>query len=434
MVIEIFVADLVRNKQMLPGEILFTFTYPLRGTSDGSTQKYENAIGEALIRSKKDLGYELTLNNNKKWKLYSESHAAAEVTGPGHSLLIKLVADLGGGTLDTFISTTGADQKDERFKKVVTDSIRLGGDLLLDILAKEREKYLPKGQEKGWGDDEVKCMKNLRAWMRSMGAANLFAVRPTGLQAPGLGLRGFDDAKDSGEARELIERYFRLITDFLARSVVAYVVGDVWPKLTSKDEKKRLKVCIRLQGNGWRLWYDSSNYSEIQKIMSQWIEERTNQLWESANTLPELLHRKDRLWHEDTINNVHESPKSDPICGVIGEKSMDSGQVLKNSYKYTLCKIWLRREGKEDAYEEWYDPIPLRDAKDAKLEVMKFDPALCIHSLRDPREAIEIIGNKRMRTINGMIEREKTSDNKGVHVPIAAIIWENVFQSIEFKE
>ena len=433
MAIEIFVADMVRSKQRLPREIQFTFTYPLRGTSDGSTAKFERAIKNALVRSKEDLGYKLTdPNNGKEWKLYSESHAAADATGKGTFGEVKLVADLGGGTLDTFISTEPKDENDIRFKKVVADSARLGGDLLLGIFAEERENYLPKGSDKGWGENKETCMENLRAWMRSEGSTNLFAVHPTGHHAEGLGLRGFDNSKDSQEARELIERYFRLITDFLARSIVAYVSKDVLPNLSAEEQKKNLELCVRLQGNGWRLWYASSSYAEIQKKMGQWIKIRADQLWGNVGDQFQSIGGED-LWHEDTSKADNSNPKLDPICEALRKSDMDAVQVIKNSYKFPLCRVTLQRTGRPDEYMNWFDEIPSKIAKDKELEIKNFDPALCFHSRENSDMEIEIVGDKPMSNINKMIKREKTADDAGVHVPIAAIIWENVFRSPEFK-
>ena len=152
---------------------------------------------------------------------YDESRAARGGTKRVGD--VSVVADLGGGTLDLFISAEDAPGADFR---EVADSVRLGANLLLRKLAAMPERFLPSAG--GWSFDDVEeCEKQLRGWMRARGSNALFGVGQHGTVAKALNLRGFEHSAEAQEARALITRYFRLLVDYVARNVVAYL-GTHW--------------------------------------------------------------------------------------------------------------------------------------------------------------------------------------------------------------
>ena len=341
MALEIFVADIARGRKSLPAEIQFTFTYPLRGTTTSSsgswiTEKYKKTINNVLKSSKKNLGYEVT-----KEGLYSESHAAAGTMGTGKPFEVKLVADLGGGTLDIFISTSDIpdndDERPPRFEKEAADSVRIGADLLLDILSKGGENYLPR--DGTWGKNDITRFRNLRAWMRSEGAYKLFYPRYTNWKSEDLGLTGFGKSGNANKARRLIDGYFRLIADFMARSLVAYVKKDVWDRYVSNQQEGRLeqhefektKLIVQLQGNGWLLWYGSDNYDVIQRTIVGWVRERADRLWgEADKDMDAQLSKFKDLW--GPLNKSSDKHKLAPILNAVGE----SKDPIEEKERYTF--------------------------------------------------------------------------------------------------
>ncbi len=421
MVLEIFIAEVARDRQRLPSEIEFTFTYPLRGNSDGSTDRFEKTIKEKVLRySEVGLGCKL---NRDHLSLYSESHSAADLIGTKTPFEVKLVADLGGGTLDIFISTSDVKERDSRFVKQVADSAKLGANNLLKILVEGRDIYLPK--EEGW-QDYNSALPNLHAWMRSEGSSRLFKMVNTENE----GLRGFQDKKDSNNARALIERYFRLIVDFLARSLVAYVVRYVWPKLELPDEQAKLKLIVQLRGNGWRLWYDSPDYHVIQRTMVKWIKERADELWKDVDFDEQISALRD-LW-DDEESVPQSDPKLAPICNAVG-KSMNPNEAEENSYKFPLSKVRLLAREKDDDEKCWSDSLPFEGVpSNYSLRIREFSPPLSVHPPHDTQELVTKLENERMNEINKIIS-EEVRDTAGVDAPIAAAIWENMLRSAKFK-
>ncbi len=431
MAIEILVADVVRDRGKLPTKIQFTFTYPLRGVSSGDTERYENSIRETLECSRRDMGYEVIQGQGL---LYSESHTAADAVGAGRAFEVKLVADLSGETLDTYISTSDVSDKHNRFKEKVADSARLGTDILLKILAGGREKYLP-GTDRGWGKDDITCFQNLRDWVRSEGADKLFG-NYSNWEAKGIGLRGFEDLRFANDSRILIDRYFRVIADFLARSLVAYTKKYIWNRYLSNEivrhEFEDIKLIISPVGNGWHLWYGNSEYDEIQQTIVGWIRERAKWLWERADVSmcdqPSIL---EDLWHESDRNSIS---KVYPICNAVGKNH--NPYEISDIHKFPLSKVILRCEGEQDKTVDWFETLPFRVKypETIKIEVVRFDPPLCIDSLEDSDSSIEMIEDQCMKSINDGLEDEKLVIHETIDTPVAALIWENLLRSSRFQD
>jgi len=428
MAIEIFVAEIIRDKQEFPNEIQFTFTYPLRGTSDGSTDRYKGVISQGVFPNcEASLG--CTLDPEQGLSLFSESHAAAGGVGTGNPYEVKLVADLGGGTLDIFISTTDIheDISKSRFTKQVADSAKLGANLLLNILAEGRNVYLP--EEPEWKDNFDTAYLNLCAWMRSKGSAQLFNF--AGKELSSLNLKGFKVKKSANKSRILIDRYFRLLVDFMTRNLVAYVAGDVLNKLKI-EEINELKLIVQLQGNGWRLWYGSADYNEIHQQILHWIIERANQLWMETDLSDTDFSTQKDLW-DDEDQNLGQDPKTGPICNAVGE-SMNPDGVQLHCYKFPLSRVILHtKEGPTE--RNWFDRLPFENVSvGSSLRIKEFDPPLCIHSLTNSHKSISKIENKLIRNINDEISDPTLPSSGKIEAPIAALIWEQILDSSEFQK
>ena len=428
MAVEIFVADIVKKTGTLPKEIITTFTYPLRGTITQATDNYEKVIRRLLEASTHDLGVSFSLCENRG--MYSESHAASDSVGDGIPINVKLVADLGGGTLDILISTYDipSERENNRFDEV-EDSVQIGSDLLLGVLAGNPTSYLPKGKDRGW--EMENAFEQLRAWMRSVGSEKLFGMDSRNWHDSNLKLTGFQRRQDGNHARELINRYFRIITDFLARYLVAYVARDVLPELKTESDRNRLKLLVNLRGNGWRLWHGSRNYRDIQQKMEALVQERAAQLWTEAGLADAL---PDSVWHSADL--IHQnSPKLAPILKAVGQ-NMDPELARKGSHRFPLSKVAVLRRGQDDKQFNWFEKSPFRGVSaDDSLHVDDFDPPLVVHDpkSRDPLKKIE---DELMKTINNSISgnqavRDPLSNT--IDAPIAVLIWENLLKSDKFR-
>ena len=436
MAIEIFLADIVKHEGNLPTKIEVTFTYPLRGTTTQATRNYGTIVREVLEVCESDLGSKFSLTgkdseDSRDKGLYSESHAAYDSIGDGAPIEVKLVADLGGGTLDILIATHDIPiykSKSRGFGEVA-ESVKMGSDLLLKVLADTSEKYLPK--DGGWEPD--KAFEQLRAWMRSIGSEKLFGTQSRNWSARDLKLQGFENPKDANEARELINRYFRLITDFLARNLVAYVAKNVLSVLEkSESDLQKLKLIVHLQGNGWRLWYGSRDYEKIQQEMEARVKNRAARLWEEVGIRGILL---DEVWHEPTLSK-QSPPKLGPIKHALG-RTMSPEKALARSQRFPLCDVLLLSRGRaEDKRKNWHDRLPFEGVSRAAVSlcINEFYPPLIIHSPINA-EGVKRIEDALIKKINDSISGdEATWSQNTVDVPIAALIWENVLKSAEFQE
>ena len=120
MAIELVMADVVRRLHRVPSRVDCTFTYPLR-SSPAQVDSYERTLRRAMDSGTRSLGCRLGLTD--AIGIYNESSAAKG--GTRRFGEVCLVGDLGGGTLDLFISAYGAPGVD--FEEVA-DGAKIGGD------------------------------------------------------------------------------------------------------------------------------------------------------------------------------------------------------------------------------------------------------------------------------------------------------------------
>jgi len=435
MAIEVFLAHEIYKRKGLPTSIQFTFTYPIRGISTQEVQNFQDSIKKLEGSMPESLGN--TILNSY---YYSESHAAQDITGAKKGLDVKLVADLGGGTLDVFVSADS--NKGLKFDEVA-DSIMLGGNHLLKIMEKDPDKYLPTG----WGpgvDDQIaelsgwSTFEKLRAWMRLEGASKLLGEKfSQGYESRHLkGLRGFPKTSaTAANARDLVDRYFGLITDFLARNIVAYV-KNVLPKIKDGYPKhlEEIKLYVKIQGNGWRLWYDESEYEDIQKEVEKWVRIRAKQLCENDDF---WVDGKDDLWEE---SDTSPDPKHEQVKKALG-KNMPPGKVLDKIHRHPLIDLSLRYSSvnQEDEPKNWFSPLPFEIGKSKskpKPILKEFNPPLCI-DIPDEGQPInsEIlsINNTLMLGIRGDFDEKSTLVAGKLSVPVE-LVWETVLKSEEIEK
>ncbi|MCY4001520.1 MAG: hypothetical protein OXF84_12050 [Bacteroidetes bacterium] len=430
MAIEIFVADIVKGKaDKLPSKIDATFTYPLRGTFTQATSNYEDIIKKVIEHAHKDLGIAFSLENGRG--MYSESHAAFDSVGNGVPINVKLVADLGGGTLDILIRTYDipVERSNDRFKEVA-DSVKIGSDLMLKVLAENSMSYLPKGDDRGWERNPEKAFEQLRAWMRAVGSDKLFGKGTQDWHAPELKLRGFEKSRDGNDGREIINRYFRIIVDFLARYMVAYVANDVWPILKSDSDRVKLKLLVNLRGNGWRLYHSSRDYQAIQQSMEKLVQIRAQELWAESGISDPL---PDDVWHTADLS-LENSPKLVPIKKALG-KNMDPVKARHNSHRYPLSNVMIYGREQADTQRNWNEKLPFEGVSETdSLHIEKFDPPLVVKA-SGSGEPLSKLEDPLMKEINDRISGgQVVRDGNTVDAPIALLIWENLLNSDKFRK
>ncbi|MCY4171323.1 MAG: hypothetical protein OXF08_06945 [Bacteroidetes bacterium] len=432
MAIEIFVADIVKGKsKKLPSKIDATFTYPLRGTFTQATSNYEDIINKVIEYAHKDLGVAFSLKNGRG--MYSESHAAFDSVGDGIPINVKLVADLGGGTLDILIRTYDIpiELGNDRFKEVA-DSVKIGSDLMLKVLAENPNSYLPRGDDRGWDLDPEKAFEQLRAWMRAVGSDKLFGKETEDWHAPDLKLRGFEKSRDGNNGREIINRYFRIIVDFLARYLVAYVANDVWPILKSDSDQAKLKLLVNLRGNGWRLYHGSRDYQAIQQAMEKLVQSRAQELWSDSGISDPL---PNEVWHTADLSHEN-SPKLVPIKKALG-KNMDPVKARNNSHRYPLSNVMVYGREQTDTQKNWNERLPFAGVSETdSLHIETFDPPLVVKA-SGSGEPLAKLEDPLMKEINdkisgGQVVRDTLLNT--VDAPIALLIWESLLKSDKFRK
>ncbi len=420
MVIELVMADVVWSRRTLPRRANFTFTYPLR-TQPQELGNFGDTLRNVLDNSRRSLGCNLTLRDNTG--IYNESRAAKG--GTGNFGEVCLVGDLGGGTLDLFISANALPSVE--FEEVA-DSAKLGGNLLLQNLANAK-KFLPHG----WGKSPKERETQLRAWMRSQGSPNLFG-RGAGqrIRHEGLGVQSFDKESQANPARLLISRYFRLISEYMARSLVAFLACH-WYKQAPQIHHDRLQVLVQLRGNGWRLWHDADNYRQIEELIGEWIKERACVLWEDPGLWSD--------WSDQTIipqppNNWtrgggNENPKTAPILAAVGKA--EANDEANQFYSHTLVKLHLVH------VEDSLDPIPWfsrnrfeTGSRQTQVELREINPPLPLSHPDEKGAVVKTIEN--FQDVNNKLRTEGGYPNEvDFQAPVAPIVWEAAFESLDDK-
>ena len=424
MVIELVMADVVWQRRAFPGRpVDFTFTYPLR-THPSELASFEQTLRRVLDNSSLSLGCKFPLRKNTG--TYNESRAAKG--GAGNFGEVSLVGDLGGGTLDLFISANAL--RGVEFEEVA-DSARLGGNLLLRILARNPQKFLPANA--GWRfDDPERLETQLRAWMRSKGSRDLFgAGAGDQILHDGLGVQGFHRPSQADSARRLISRYFRLISEYMARSLVAFLTRH-WYRRAPAQHHDKLQVLVQLRGNGWRLWHDTVQYRQIEEKIGGWIENRTRVLWRDPNLWHDLTARPeppDGNWSARDTGEAN--PKTAPILAAVGEA--ESQEDVERFYSHTLVQLDLLHA------ESSLDPVPWfsrnrfnAGGQTTQVELNAVEPSLPL-SHHDAEAWIDDFDDQLKAEVNRKLREEGSRpDEVSFLAPVAPIVWEAAFKCRQF--
>ncbi len=403
--------------------IPLTFTYPLR-VSEPDLKTLQETLRTALERAQRSLGLRFMLKGNEG--LYDESRAARLDTKKFGDLCV--VGDLGGGTLDLYIAANNGDQE----LRPVADSARLGGNLLLHQLADPEGKFLP--ADGHWftsGSNGRDTETKLRAWMRSEGSGRLFGVDAGGRpEMKALGLVGFAKPAESARARKLIDRYFRLIIEYMARSLVGFLIKQWYPNV-EPESWDRLRITVQLRGNGWRLQYDRLEPIAVTRNVQDAVRKRVIALWSEAPENPFPAPESDQLWEPPSKFEIGDA-KTAPIRSVLGRAAMPVGAALGNWYTHTLVNLEVQRANRKFLHVPWTESVPFSTGGSTQIQIREVEPPLPLSSANaDQRSEIRELDARQQGRINASLQEEEGAldGNERLRAPVGALVWEAVFDS-----
>ena len=451
MALELVMADVAgRRLRALPAAVDLTFTYPLRDSIE-QVQGFQHTLRRVLDGGRRSLG--IAFRPADDIGIYNESSAAKGGTRVFGE--VCLVGDLGGGTLDLFISAEGGPGID--FEEVA-DSAKLGGNELLRTMAEHPDRFLPPG----WADRSEDAATQLRAWMRSKGSPRLLGSTGEPERHAGLRVTGFAKPAASKAARALIARYFRLIAEYMARSLVAYLVRHWYPRVLEHcaADHAKLKVLVQLRGNGWRLWPEHTDYAEIERRVAERVAERAAELWRdrAGNRAPwrgrDDPWRKHGLWEETAAGDAGRptvdaptcapegsrpvNPKAAPILRVVG-RAQRHEDIRAYSHALVELEVVTDRRTAQDGGERkirWFDRLPAAiGASHAKVEFHRIEPPFSLSHPGDAtRRVLDDIEPELKLLINEALHELGIWSEVDFKAPIAAIVWEHAFRSRRFVE
>ena len=398
--------------------IRFTFTYPLR-TRKKDVDEYRKTLRTVLDRGRESLGCPLELHNGVG--LFDESHASKVGTKQFGDL--ALVGDLGGGTLDLIITAEG---KPGITFEDTADSVKLGGNVLLDLLAK-REGMLPGS----WGRNPATRLTQLAAWMRAVGSPGLFGSEDDRVHGcEELGVRGFDDARGPSEGRRIIRRYFYLVGEFVARSLTAYLAKHWYPKVPDQAERDQLCIRVYLRGNGWRLWHEEIDYLTVGKTVADRVKKGAGRLWRTFKDVdpPPGCER----WVDDHHGAGH--PKRDVVKQVVN-RSEPPKSVRDKWFSHALVDLTtVDMNGRREPVN-WFERIPFpAGGEETTVQFSGIRPGLPLSSVEvNNPEVVARLPVELTREINENLQNKGEwvgPDLSAYQAPIAAWVWEAVLKGL----
>lgn len=422
--LELTVAEIVANQARgFPSRpVNVTFTYPLRSHRD-QVAKFQEALRRTLKRCSAGMGIQMALKD--KEGIFDESRAA-RLTSKNFGE-VCLVGDLGGGTLDLFIAAQG---KGGQVFPEVADSARIGGNLLLGRIARSPDGLLPADGNWRTNGDPRDTETKLRAWMRSLGAPMLFGTDANGKPSLAkLSVSGFQHASDGTKGRILLDRYFRLVVEYLARNLTAYLVCHWFPNVQPKDYD-RLKISVQLRGNGWRLRYQDETYEEATVQIQRRVRERVLALWGEAGENAYPAPGDDKFWAPVSKYRVA-NPKTAPILSVVRENPMAHDEVRKRWHAHTLVDLEVERANEARHEVGWWEKIPFKTWGSNHVEVDGISPPLRLTSEDlDEQLVISTLDADHAGKVNTALQNDAVIDGDGMYqAPVAPLVWEAVFDS-----
>jgi hypothetical protein len=391
-----------------------TLLWALRST-EADAERYRVATQAMLAQLGREAGLQISLDGAG---MVDESRAARVKKGSPNQF--DLVADLGGGTLDIYLA--GEDQAD-----YVADSVRLGANELLRLLASDPAKHLPAD----WGTTSEGAFANLRAWMRSHGARALFSSNryPGKMPEAGvLGLMNFDEPKKANAARAVYDRYFGLLADFLARTCVCYA-----ERVASLGRGSIASATFNLQlrGNGWRVEYDEDLVT-FNREFSARVQRRAAQLSAAPGLRPEvadLFKRESSIVGAQVPLRLEEIKelKVYPVTNALTETCVAPHNAKLGMTKFNLIDL---KQRSPEATAPWFAPLPIStdSPKNIYADGMLNPPVLL--TTEGVRVAqVDRLTDLEMQDINRKIQTGNYDQSRQrLDLPMSEIVYETVLK------
>ena len=328
-----------------------TFLWPLRSTiSEANTLRHQ--MEDLLDRMSSTTGLDLTLDRSG---LMDESRAS-RVRDLQHDRY-DLVADLGGGTLDIFLA---ADNHVGERPPFVAESLKFGVNHLLKLLASEPD-CLPTDWALTSGDK----LPLLRSWMRTSGSPNLFGEDPNlgVVRNEELSLSSFVSRAEGSVGRDLIDRYFGLVSDYLARTLVSYA------QLLSTSRGVALEQAqfrIQLRGNGWRVNYHNETVAMFSRKFASLVQQRAAALALNegiSGSVAQLFATASKVIALPADND--EALKQYPVCNTLfTAERLTPDNAFEGITTFTTGS--LNRQS-DQSIVQWYQPLPVQSANQTDL-------------------------------------------------------------------
>ncbi len=401
----------IRHGRPAGTDVRFTFTYPLR-TPPSDVGEYQRTLKSVLDDGTRSLGCELVLHN--QIGLFDESHAVK--VGTDQSGDVNVVGDLGGGTLDLIISAVGARFED------TADSVRLGGNVLLGLIADTRRKLLP-----GWIGDRDARLTKLAALARTKSGLAALSTLDADI-GEGFSKLGVPDDRNL-EIQNIARRYFFLVGEFMGRSLAAYLAGHWLPNVTDR-ERERLRIRVYLRGNGWKLWPEPKSYNGIGRVVQRRMTDTLGRLWptlgDNAPTLP-----AESMWKTDHQETDQAALAKAGVVKNVAGRSEDPDNIRDHWFSHTLAELTsVDREGNRKTVE-WFERVPFRTGGEGmRIEFEEIRPGLPLaspHAIRP--EVVTTLPVDLTQRINENLRDQgewRGDDGLDYQAPSAAWIWEAV--------
>jgi hypothetical protein len=414
---EIALACFIADARQFPSgatTIPVTLLWALR-SSEADAERYRVATEAMLRQLGQETGLQLSLNGAG---MVDESRAARVERGTPNQF--DLVADLGGGTLDTYLA--GENPAD-----YVADSVQLGANALLRLLAKDSRNLPP-----DWGATEEIAFGNLRAWMRAQGARALFSARryPGEITDSNLNLSNFEDPKQANTARAIYDRYFGLLADFLARTCVCFAEREATLRGGSIATAT---FNLQLRGNGWRVEYDEDLVTFNREFAAR-VQRRAAELASAPGLRPEVATLFNRA-SSFVPGQVPQGPnqinelKVYPVTHALEPKL----QALPRDAKKGMMKfnfIDLKQRSPQ-ATAPWFAPLPLSTSAPSNIYVDgALNPPVLLTTEGGRVTQVDTLDDREMQTINGEIQNGSFDQTRQLlDLPMSELIYEPVLKT-----
>jgi hypothetical protein len=173
-----------------------------------------------------------------------------------------------------------------------------------------------------------------------------------------LGLSSFKDRADGKPARRLINRYFGVVADYVARTMVSYA------QLLEQDPKQpainTATFAIQLRGNGWRINYRDQTTNEFARAFCARVQARAAELSTLggiSSGVAEFFNNPNKAIEVLPVNGVDEL-KQYPV-----ENTLNDNRPIEPDNSFdgvtTFTGVELTKTSPSQTTVPWFATLPL---------------------------------------------------------------------------